>query len=184
MEKIGEINKKTENKNIIIIVSMILIVLLGTIIWLFYPLNYISMIDYNNITQIIIIPIAITITLIIHETIHILLFKLYGRGEAIIKVKWIKNEGSIVVHQLNDSIIYSRSEVIIILLSPFLIITFISLVLLRITTIPLLIYINCMLNIAGSSTDIFLSFKLLLKYKKAKKIRFVYKGNMNMCIYN
>lgn len=114
------------------------------------------------------LPILIMITLIIHEFIHIILFKLLNK-KAIIKI--INNNWKqIFIYQSNPKVCYSKLETAIILISPFIIITIITFFILGFIntkgSIYILFAINGVINAMGSVTDIVSIIKLYRTYFK------------------
>lgn len=156
IKKINEINKNNiENRYKIFIITVMMLM------WfLVFKLNYISLYKFN--LTIMLLPILVLITLIIHESIHVILYNYFGGKDSAVEIKKDKDLGAIIIYQKNKDVFYKKNEYIIILLMPFLLITLISLI-----VIPMcgyyveLLKLNMLLNILGSATDITLSFKLI-----------------------
>ena len=104
--------------------------------------------------------------LVIHELIHIAVYKLFGKGQARISVEKEKKLGAIVVHQTNQDVFYTKPEMLAILLSPMVILTIVLTVIFKFTSYPFLIYINIALNLIGSSIDFYISMLLIKRYPK------------------
>lgn len=127
---------------------------------------------FCNITfEFLLLPFIIILTLIIHESIHILFFKILNK-ESLISIKTERNSKNkikaICIYQSNKNIAYNKLQTFVILLSPVVLITFFSSLLLLF--IPqtsiwyLIISINAIINAMGSATDVVLSLKLIRKY--------------------
>lgn len=179
LQKIDEINKSKFPKNIIYIT-----VVLNICTWI-----VLIALDYINISSldlsVIYLPIIITVTLVIHESIHICLFKLFSDGKANIEIIKDKDIGAIIIFQKNKDVFYSKAKTIVILLAPALILTLISLVLIKMFAFQsLLIKINMLLNLTGSSTDILTSL-FLLKFRDDMLINYDYtkEDGISMNIY-
>lgn len=95
--------------------------------------------------------------IVIHELIHAVLFILFGKGQAKIRIERNKKHGTIVVHQKNEKVFYSKLETIIILLAPCLIVNLLCLLSMFVLAKPLLLYVVLILNSLGSCIDIYLS---------------------------
>lgn len=160
MKKIDEISKLNIDKNYVRNILFLM-----TIIFTFAFIS--TYININNFDlSILTLPIWVIITLIMNEVIHIILFKAFGKKQAIIEIKRDKDLGAIIVLQKNKEVFYSKIESITILLSPLILITIATLVI-----IPFypesgeLLKINMLLNIMGSLTDIVTSY-ILARHKK------------------
>lgn len=137
-----------------------------------------SLRNWNHIAMFLItLPFFIIITLVIHEYIHILFFKIFSK-EA--KIKVINdNFKNIYIYQYNKNVFYTKLQTITILLSPLVFISFITWLLLQICneTILVSISVNGIINAMGAMTDVVLSLKLLtfkdkifINYEKKENI--------------
>lgn len=156
---VSKISKKSISKIDIVIAIIFNIVSILLFIGFFKP----SLNDLDF--KFLLVPLIMIITTIIHEYIHLLFFKLFGNGNADIKIIRNKDVKGIVVFQQNKNVKYNLNEILIILLSPLVIITIISIILSFIFSkdITLIIGVNMWLNCVGSTTDVVLSFK---RYKE------------------
>jgi hypothetical protein len=66
------------------------------------------------------------------------------------------------MHQVNEEVFYSRIQMIIILLAPLVFLTILLAGLMFWIGLPYLFYVNILLNVLGSSVDLYLTFRLLL----------------------
>lgn len=118
---------------------------------------------------ILLLPIFVIVTLIIHESIHILFFKIFNKNS---KIKIINNHfKQIFMYQSNENVYYNKFQTIIILLSPLIFISIISFILINcipFDNIVLLIAMNMIINAMGSVTDVISSINLLTKYFNKK----------------
>lgn len=132
-----------------------------------------------KLENIIYFPLLMITTLVLHELIHIILFKLFGKGQAIIKIIRDKDLKSIIIKQENENLFYTKMQVIIILLTPLIVITVISFL---VQVIPitnnfgLLIMLNNVLNALGSCIDVYCVF-ILITTKRVKKVNFSFTDN-------
>lgn len=158
---ITKISKKNISKIDICIVIIFNIISILLFILLFKP--SLNNLDFYFLT----LPVVMIITTVIHEYIHVIFFKLFGKGKAHIKIMRNKDIKGIVVLQQNKDVKYSLNQILIILLSPLIIITVISLLLsvIALDNINLIIGTNMWLNCIGSTTDVVLSFK---RYKEGE----------------
>lgn len=132
------------------------------------------------------LPIFVIITLIIHESIHIVFFKIFNKKS---KIKIINNHfKQIFMYQSNKEIYYNKYQTIIILLAPLILISLISFIIMNLITIKsfyLLFFINAIINAMGSVTDLISSLKLFIKYFNKKVfIKYELQNNeVNIIIY-
>lgn len=105
--------------------------------------------------EIIWIPVGVVGFLVVHELIHIAFYLIFGKGEAKIKVSRERKVGAIVMHQTNDSVLYTRWQMVIILLSPLVLLTGVFLLLHLIIPAPFFWWANLVLNATGSSIDLY-----------------------------
>lgn len=156
MNRIDEISKDNiERKYVIGIIVFMSLMWIGS-----FVIGYLNMEKLD--LKVLYLPILVIVTLVIHEYIHIVLFKVFGKGSADIEIKRDKKLGAIVVHQKNKEVLYNKKETIIILLMPAILITVASLI--KISLFPsweMILKVNMLLNIIGSSIDIVTSYKLL-----------------------
>lgn len=183
MQKIDEINKDTERKSCLVFVGLVVTLIFSFIIYLIYPFDVMKSINNLTFIKLGLFPLLVIFTIIIHELIHIFFFKLFSHGIAVIVPTWDKNLGAIVLKQTNQSIYYGKLQTLIILLSPLIIITFISVILTMVTSAKLIIFVNCILNIIGSSTDMYISIKLAFKYPNNIKVSHANGKDIGMTIY-
>lgn len=183
MTQIGKMNNDTENKFLCALWGVFITILLGAIILKVYKLDILSAVKIDNFRQIITLPIVVIITLAIHETIHILAFKCLGHGEARIRIRRDKRAGAIVIQQINDKLFYDKKSTIVILLSPFIIITIVTSILLAYLPYSLVIYVNCILNAVGSSIDMYVSLRLIFCFPKNIIIKYNNGEEVGMEIY-
>lgn len=128
------------------------------------------------------LPFLVIFTLVIHESIHILFFKLFSK-EAQIKII-NDNFKNIYIYQSNKNVYYTRLQTIIILLAPLVLISTITLFILRFTNEQLFvpISVNGVINAMGAMTDIVLSIKLFF-YKGKIFINYEKKDYITLNIY-
>lgn len=150
-----KISKKSISKFDIFLVLLFNLFSLGICFIIFKPSLY--DLDVWFLT----LPVVLIITTVIHEYIHILFFKLFGQGKADIKITRSKEVKGIIVLQRNKAVKYSLNQILIILLSPLILISIISILIALIApeNIKILIGVNMWLNCVASSTDVVLSFK-------------------------
>ena len=161
-----KLNREIHKKNVSF--KLILVAILYNVLIVIISFKY-SKIRLNYITPLIfILPLIVLGTLIIHEYIHILLFKYFSNGNAEIEVIRDKEIKSIIMYQKNKEVLYTPIQTIVILLSPMILLTLLTIPLLyiNIKCVYVILMINMILNIMGSTTDMILSLILLLKYNK------------------
>lgn len=120
------------------------------------------------------LPIVVVITLIIHELIHIIFFKIFGKNKARIKVLRDKTLKAIMIYQENKDVFYTKFQTITILLMPLIIITIISSILLFFMPNSLIIKVNMILNILGNVIDIVITTRLLIHVPNNISINYTY----------
>lgn len=136
----------------------------GCISWASWWIQDISLMEYlqkDKVWEVIGILPSMLLVLFIHECIHVFFFYLFGKGEAKVVPKRDKAIGAIIMHQTNPNVYYTRNQMLIILLSPLILLTIILLFLHFLLPIPFLLFINIVLNAIGSSTDLYVSYRLL-----------------------
>ncbi|WP_283705524.1 metalloprotease family protein [Clostridium perfringens] len=161
-----KLNREIHKKNVSF--KLILVAILYNVSIVIISFKY-SKIRLNYITPLIfILPLIVLGTLIIHEYIHILLFKYFSNGNAEIEVIRDKEIKSIIMYQKNKEVLYTPIQTIVILISPMILLTLLTIPLLyiNIKCVYVILMINMILNIMGSTTDMILSLILLLKYNK------------------
>lgn len=168
MEKIGDMKK---TKYYITDIFSVIIVSLFCLIWTFKFGNIKR--EYINLAFFT-LPIIVIITLTIHELIHILFFKLFGKKKAKIKVLRDKDLKAIVIYQHNKDVFYSKLQTITVLLMPLILITMVSIVLLFFIPNSLIIKFNMILNVFGSVIDMAITVRLLIYAPKGIKINYTY----------
>lgn len=183
MIKICEMNSHTESKLKCLQVGFIINIILGYVIYLIHPFDIAIYLNEEEALKVFVLPIVLIITLFIHEIIHIIGFKAFGKGQAKIRVRRDKKAGAIVIQQVNENVFYSKKETMIILLAPLVLITLISIPLLFIPKITFIVYLNCILNSIGSSIDMYVSLKLLRSFNNDIKIQYSNGDIVNMIIY-
>lgn len=166
MEKIDEISKDNIEKKYIVGVMVII-----SLMWIVCFIS--GYLDINKLDlKILYLPVLVIGTLVVHEYIHVVLFKVFSKGRANIEVKRDRKLGAIVVYQKNQEVFYNKKQTVVILLMPLVLITTISLI--KITILPywaMVLKVNMLLNILGSSTDLVTSYKLF-KYKGEVKVNY------------
>lgn len=183
MIKIGEINNSTENKLYCMIFGVIINILVGTIIYSINRFDIFLYMTTDNLSQFILFPLVVVFTVVIHECIHIFTFKYFGRGQARIRIRRDKKLGAIVIQQTNSLVYYNKIETLFILLSPLVLITFLSVIFILYNKYPLMVYINCMMNSFGSSIDMYISLRLVMNFPKDIKIQYNNGEEVGMEIY-
>lgn len=142
-----------------------------------------SLRNWNHIKIfLLMLPFLVVFTLFIHESIHILFFKLFGK-EATIKII-NDNFKNIYVYQSNKNVYYTRLQTIVILLAPLILISIATLIILHFSneTIFVPISVNGVINAMGAMTDIVLSIKLLC-YRGKIVVGYEKKENIILNIY-
>ncbi|AKA44373.1 metalloprotease family protein [Paenibacillus polymyxa] len=163
MQKIGEIHRGNANIWYGIGIGFVLTaVSLWLSIWAL-DLDISLYLQANKIWEVLLILPTMLLAFVIHECIHVVLFKLFGKGKARIKVSREKSVGAVVMHQVNEEVFYKRWEMIIILLSPLMLLSLFFYGLHLCITMPFLIVVNIVLNAIGSSVDVYASLILLCK---------------------
>lgn len=117
------------------------------------------------------------IIIVIHELIHIIFFKIFGKGKAKIKIKFSIEK--ILIQQVNKELYYTKNQMILILLSPLIFITlilvFISLIISYFYTI---FYLVCIMNCIGCLIDLGVSISILRYSNRESKIYYYFEeGN-------
>lgn len=183
MTKIGEMNNKTESKLKCLLFGAFVNIILGYLVYAINPFDIERYINPSEAGKIFTLPIFVAITLILHEAIHVMFFKIFGKGQAKIRVKVEREMGAIAIQQMNPDVLYTKNETICMLLAPFVFITIISIPLLSISYFAPIIYLNCMLNSIGSSIDIYITLRLLMSFKGNLRIQYNNGNNTGMKIY-
>lgn len=161
-----KLNKTIHKKNVSF--KMILGAIIYNLLIVLISFKY-SEIKLNNMTPLIFtLPFVVAGTLVIHEYIHIWLFKYYSNGKAEIEVIRDKEIRSIIMYQRNKDVLYTPLQTIVIFLAPMILLTVLTIPLLfiNIKCLYIVLMINMILNIMGSTTDVMLSLILLFKYNK------------------
>lgn len=137
---------------------------------------YVFPVDMNMFDlKIIFLTPLVIITFIFHEYIHVFLFKLIGGREVHIEAIRDKEFKSVIMYQSNKDIKYSKLEVILILLAPAVLISILSILSLFVFEgLYILILINALLNLIGSSADFLVSFKVIFDFSKGSKFYYDY----------
>lgn len=175
MNKIAQINNKNITKKDKMI-AFIYELICGLLVLLF-------IVKLNDIKMfLILLPFLVILTLIVHESIHISLFKLFGKDT---KIKIINDKfKSIYIYQCNQNVYYTRLQTIIILLTPLISISCITIILFLFLDKNLVfpIVVNGIINAMGSMTDFILSIKLLT-YKEKIFINYEMKETFTLNIF-
>ncbi len=128
------------------------------------------------------LPFFVITTLVIHEGIHILFFKLFGKDA---DIKIINDDfKSIYIYQSNKNVFYTRFQTIIILLAPLILISFVTFGILNFSNekLSVPISVNGVINAMGAMTDMVLSIKLL-SYKGKIFVNYEKDENITLNIY-
>lgn len=161
MNKITSLQRKDANILIAGCMGVLVTFVIGwmsLIILNFNPLYYIE--DERIIEILLILP-SMLLIFIIHEFVHIGFYLLFGKGRAKIKVVRDRSIGAVMMHQVNEDVFYTRTQMIIILLAPLVLLSVVILGLHSLVSAPFLIWVNIVLNALGSSVDIYVSWRLL-----------------------
>lgn len=170
--KIGTIHKDNSQFKTAVMLGIIVTAFIGWMSWSFQGVSYISYMDKNKIWEVLAILPSMLVILFLHEMIHVGFFHLFGKGKAKIVPKREKELGAIIMHQVNSDVFYTRNQMFVILLSPLVLLTFLLLLCHVFIPLPFLIFINIVLNSIGSSTDIYVSYRLLTRYSSQHMINF------------
>lgn len=142
-----------------------------------------SLRNWNHIVVFLItLPFLVITTLVIHESIHILFFRIFSK-EA--KIEIINDEfKSIYIYQSNPNVFYTKWQTIVILISPLVLISLITWLLLPFCNESILvpISVNGVINAMGAMTDVVLSIKLLT-YKKQIFVNYEKKESITLNVY-
>lgn len=128
------------------------------------------------------LPFLVIFTLILHESIHILFFKLFGKNA---QIKIINdNFKNIYIYQSNENVFYTRLQTIVVLLSPLVLISCLTFLILQFVNRQLFvpISVNGVVNAMGAMTDVVLSLKLL-SYKEKIFINYEKKDYITLNIF-
>lgn len=170
MNKIGEITKQTEKRIYFILIGFIFNIFFAVLIHKITAIDIFEQINNLSLIEILPLPIVVLGTTVLHEYIHVLFFNLFSKGRAAVRPTWEKSLGAIVLRQTNPNVSYGKLSTVIILLSPLVVLTVASCILAALVEFKLLVFINCVLNSIGSSTDLYISTKLIFKYPNNIKI--------------
>lgn len=167
MKKIDEISEENSSPLHCAILGICFTIALGFLVFTLKPFDAIQYLNNtDNVFEIIsIIPIMLLL-LVVHELIHVGLFILFGNGKAKIRVSINKKYRAIVVKQINKEVFYNKKETILILISPLLTLSIVLFLLMFVVNMPLLLCSNLIINALGSSIDLYISVKLLVKHDK------------------
>lgn len=170
LNKIGEI-KKSKICCFDFILGSIIVLLIS-----FLTVKYgnIHITDFK--LDIILLPVIVTTTLVIHELIHIFCFLAFGQGKAKIKVVRDKKIRAIIMYQYNKDVFYKKTQTIIIMLAPLILVSMVSMVLLRYFPESFNIKANMILNVIGSLIDCGIVVRLLVTVPNNIKINYDYKS--------
>lgn len=170
--QIGNIQSNNSNRAMAFFLGAVITCIIGGIalkIQDFSPINYL---EPSKLVEVLVIVPTMLFILIIHEIIHVIFFLLYGKGKAKIDVKIDKEIGAVIMHQVNPEVFYRRNEMLVILLLPLILICVGLVVLDSYISFPFLLWVNILLNAIGSSTDIYISYRLLKDYSVNDLINF------------
>lgn len=162
---IGAIHSKNSNRTLALLIGIVITALIGWISFQIQDVSFLTYLDSSKVVETIAILPAMFVVLLVHELIHVAFFHLFGKGKAKIEMKLDKEIGAIIMHQVNPNVYYRRNELLVILLAPLILLTAGLLLLDLVIILPFLIWINILLNAIGSSTDLYVSFRLLTQYK-------------------
>lgn len=160
MKKIAEINKEVVKPIYVWFIGIAITLLTGILLNFIYPFS-LDYIQPSRIKEILLIIPTVFLVFLSHECIHILFFILFGQGKAKIEIKKERKMGAIIMHQVNEDVFYSKIQMVIILLAPFVFLTALLIGLMFWIKLPYLFYVNILLNTIGSSIDFYLTIKLL-----------------------
>lgn len=172
LQLVGSIHSRNSNKKVALSIGAVVTVLIG---WISIALMNFSLSNYlqpQKLAEVLAILPTMIFVLFVHECIHVLFFRWFGRGKARMKVKRDKEIGAIVIHQINPEVFYRRNEMLVILLSPIALITVGIILLNAYVLFPFLLWVNILLNAIGSSTDLYVSFRLMKDYNSNHVINF------------
>lgn len=142
----------------------------------------VSVFQLQDIKIFLFLPVLVILTLFIHECIHVSLFKAFNKNAKIkIVHDGIKN---IYMYQYNQNVYYTRNQTLVVLLSPLLGISFLSILLLFLINSNLiaLVAVNGVINAMGSMTDLLLSLRLMT-YDTNVRINYENKEKFTLNIY-
>jgi hypothetical protein len=162
MKKIAEINRETTKPIHAWLIGVVVTFLIGIGLSFIYPFSFIDYMKPSHLIEILMTVPTVLFVFLIHEWIHVFFFILFGKGKAKIKVKRERKIGAVIMHQVNEDVFYSRIQMIIILLAPFILLTILLTGLMFWIHLPYLFYVNILLNVLGSSVDLYLTTKLLI----------------------
>jgi hypothetical protein len=181
MKKIAEINRETAKPLHAWFIGVVATILTGIVLSFIYPFSFMNYLERSHLIEILMTVPTILFVFLVHEWIHVFFFILFGKGKAKIKVKRERKIGAVIMHQVNEEVFYSRIQMIIILLAPLVFLTILLAGLMCWIGLPYLFYVNILLNVLGSSVDLYLTFRLLL-YKSPIWVNFS-EDKLNMNIY-
>lgn len=185
MKLIDSIARDSKNVNMYVCYTIGLLLTLFSIfiLYMLQPIDLEIYLKVNKFIEVVFLPVTTLVTLFIHECIHILLFIVFGKGHAKIKVRRDEELKAIIIHQINDKVYYRKFEIIIILLSPLVILSILLYILMQYINLTFLIGITLILNVLGSTIDFYLSLMLLFKYNNKIIINFS-SNEIKMNIYS
>jgi hypothetical protein len=148
---IDRIGFKESKLHIWLIIVGLLFILI-TVAFYFYQQESISMLDI-----LLFLP-SVVFTLLIHEVIHAVLFLLLGKGHA--KIKLCYQNRALIVQQLNPALFFTRWEMNVVLIIPFLLLSGIFLIGMDFAPTYFLATGLLLVNGLGSSIDIYIMGRL------------------------
>lgn len=184
--QIGTIQSNNSNRALAFFLGAAVTFIIGWFSLKIHDFSPISYLDTSKLIEILVVIPTMLFILFVHEMIHVIFFHLFGKGRAKIEVKIDKEIGAVIMHQVNSEVYYRRNEMLAILLAPLILISVVLVLLDAYILFPFLLWVNILLNAIGSSTDIYISYRLLKEYSSNDLINFdsskhilnVYKSNM------
>lgn len=171
MKKIDEVHRGNANILHGILIGLFVTAISIVLSLQLFDLDIVSYLTPDKIIEVLLIIPTMLAVFIIHEFIHVGFFIWFGKGEARIKVSRDRSVGAVVMHQTNEQVFYSKIEMIIILLSPLVIISLALWITGFFLSLPFLLCANIVLNVMGSSIDLYVVTRIL-KHRSPVKINF------------
>lgn len=171
MKKIDEIHRG--NANILHGILIGLFVTTFSIVFSLqlFDLDVLAYLTPDKLVEVLLIIPTMIVVFIIHEFIHVGFFIWFGKEQARIKVSRDRSVGAVVMHQTNDKVFYSKTEMIVILLSPLVMISLALWIIGFFVYLPFLLCANIVLNVMGSSIDLYVVTRIL-KHRSPIAINF------------
>jgi hypothetical protein len=173
MRKIGELKRSNANIPLAILLGVVITAIFSFLsMQLFQFFHIFKYLKNEHIVEMFITLPVILFAFFIHECIHIVFFLVFGKGMAKIKVYRDRSVGAVIMHQVNPAVVYTRTQMIVILLSPLIVLTISFWLLSIFISTPYLFWVNTVLNALGSTIDIYVSILLLIKPYKNVHVNF------------